>query len=309
MVRPTRPSRPTRLDRSDARVSTSVAALLCDLDGVVYRGAQACPGAVDGLRRARVRDVRILFLTNNAGHTPADVVERLTSLGVQASEEEVLTSSMVAARWLREQSANLLAPEARTQGRGGPLVLAVGGPGVGLALRDQGFDVCTPADVREAARPGGSPLRVAAVVQGYGPAVTARDLAEATFAVADGALWVATNTDATLPSERGLAPGNGSLVRAVAHALGREPDAVVGKPHPPAYAAAAALLHCAPEQVMAIGDRLDTDIQGARAAGMQTTLVLTGVATRREGEEAPAQARPDLIVPTLGDLAQVLWPG
>lgn len=279
-------------------------ALLCDLDGVVYRGDQPCPGAVEGLAAIRAAGVSVLFLTNNAGHTAQDVVARLEKLGVQADPSEVLTSSMVAASHLRDQH---LVP-AKAPGSP-PVVLAVGGPGVAHALRTVGFTVVLPSETRDAWSRGEQPPAIGAVVQGYGPQVSALDLAEATFAIADGAAWVATNSDATLPSERGFAPGNGALLQAVAHALGREPDMVVGKPHAPAYRVASAMLGLAPEEVLAVGDRLDTDIVGAKAAGMRTALVLTGVASREEGESAPPEARPDLVLEDLAELARVVWPG
>lgn len=264
-------------------------ALLCDLDGVVYRGAVACEGAVEGLAAARAAGLPILFLTNNAARLPAEVAEHLESLGVQAHSDEVLNSSQVAASYLRQHHP---VPEGRC-------VLPIGGPGVTAALDEQAIPLVQPSEV---ASRGGSEI-VAAVVQGYGAAVGWADLAEAAYAVAAGAYWVATNTDATLPTERGQAPGNGSLIAAVAHATGRQPDLVTGKPHAPAFEIALQRLGLPADQVLMIGDRLDTDIEGANRAGLGTALVLTGVHGRADVERAGAEQQPNLIGETIPDLA------
>lgn len=264
--------------------------LLCDLDGVVYRGGQACEGAVEGLASARAAGVPILFLTNNAARLPEDVAAHLRSLGVQAEAAEVLNSSQVAAGYL---SLHHPLPADR-------VALAIGGPGVGAALREHGIPVVGPGEVLEA---GGTDM-VAAVVQGYGADVGWADLAEAAYAVAQGAFWVATNTDSTLPTERGQAPGNGSLVAAVAHSTGRSPDLVTGKPHPPAFEIALQRLGLTGPEVLMIGDRLDTDIEGAKRAGIGTALVLTGVHGRADLERAGAAQQPDHVVPTIPELAR-----
>lgn len=264
--------------------------LLCDLDGVVYRGASACDGAAEGLAMARAAGVSILFLTNNAARLPEEVAAHLQSLGIEAQEQEVLNSSQVAAGHLRQHHP---IPDGR-------FVLAIGGPGVAAALVDEGLPTVHPREVPDH---GGSG-NVAAVVQGLGTDLTWADLAEAVFAVSQGAYWVATNTDATLPLERGQAPGNGALVASVARATGREPDLVTGKPHAPAYEIALQRLGVPPEEVLMVGDRLDTDIEGANAAGLATALVLTGVHGRADLEGAPQEQQPDHVVGTLLDLGQ-----
>lgn len=270
----------------------SYRALLCDLDGVVYRGGTACEGAVEGLAAARQAGIPILFLTNNAARLPGEVAEHLESLGVEAHADEVLNSSQVAASYLRQHHP---VPE-------GTFVLPVGGPGVTAALDEQGIPVLEPSEV---IRHGGSEV-ISAVVQGYGVSVGWAELAEATYAVGGGAYWVATNTDATLPTERGQAPGNGSLVAAVAHATGRQPDLVTGKPHAPAFEIALQRLGLPAAEVLMIGDRLDTDIEGAKKAGLGSALVLTGVHGRDDVLRAPEEQHPDTIAPTILDLAP-LW--
>ncbi len=257
-------------------------ALVCDLDGVVYRGLLAVPGAVESLRRVRLP---VLYATNNASRAPETVARHLTDLGLPVSAGDVATSSQAGARHL----AGALPAGSR--------VLAVGGPGVARALAAAGLAPVMPSDARR--EDCGAPA--AGVLQGYGPEVTAADLAEASYAVASGAVWVATNTDATLPTERGTAPGNGTLVAAVASATGATP-VVVGKPHPPLYLLCADRMGEAAGDVLAIGDRLDTDIEGAARAGMDSVLVLTGVDGADSLAVAPREMRPTYLLEDLRGL-------
>ncbi|WP_272948380.1 HAD-IIA family hydrolase [Ornithinimicrobium sufpigmenti] len=270
--------------------------ILCDLDGVVYRAHEPCPGAVDGITAARDRGVPVLFMTNNASRTPGEVASQLTGLGLPTAPEEVLTASQVAAALVAAEYPAVAAG-------GGGAVLAVGGPGVGAALAEHGLRWVDAPAVRAALT--SSPVQIDVVVQGYGPDVAVTELTEAAYAVAAGAAWVATNDDPTLPTERGLAPGNGSLLAAVRHATGAEPR-VVGKPHGHAYQEGLRRLGVAAAECLMIGDRLDTDIAGARALGLPSALVLTGVSTREDALSAPESMRPDLVVDSLTELAH-LW--
>lgn len=244
-------------------------ALLLDLDGVVYLDDQAIAGAAAALEQVHRIGRPVTFVTNNAAHTPADVVARLTGLGVAATEAEVVTSSMAA--------ADLLAADLPA----GTAVLVVGGRGLWVAVETAGLT------------PTRSAAGVAAVVQGWGPDVGWADLAEVTVALRAGARWVATNRDRTLPSPRGPLPGSGSLIAAVETATGRSPDAVAGKPHPPLFDAARR--RNGARAPLMVGDRLDTDIAGAAAAGIPTLLVLTGVAGPRDVLTAPPQSRPTYL--------------
>jgi len=244
-------------------------AIVCDLDGVVYRGDPAVPYAVDSLSAA---GIPIQYATNNASRSPADVGAHLRRLGLSVRDTAVATSSQAAA-WLLTQHVAV-----------GASVLAVGGGGVAEALRERGYVPVTTA--------GEEPV---AVVQGYGADVTADDLAQAAYAVQQGALWLATNTDHTLPTAQGYAPGNGALVLAVGAAVGRGPDLVAGKPDEPLYLMCAERLGVAPERVLAIGDRLETDIEGAHEAGMESLLVLTGVHGVHDAVAAAPEARPTWV--------------
>lgn len=267
-------------------------ALLLDLDGVVYRGLGAVPHAVVTLAAAAAAGVRLGFVTNNASRPPQVVADHLAGLGVACQAQQVVTSAQVGADLLTRRLAK------------GSRVLAVGGPGVTLALQERGFEPIAAATERAAGRSdeqiAGS---VAGVLQGFGPDVTWRDLAVAAYAVAGGAYWIATNTDRTIPRASGIAPGNGTLVSAVTEATGVVPP-TAGKPAADMMRIAAARLGA--ERPLAIGDRLDTDIRGGRAAGIDTLLVLTGVSSIADLLDAKPVDRPTYVAPDLRGLQQDL---
>ena len=242
---------------------------LVDLDGVVYRGSDVVAHAAESLDRARSAGMGLVFVTNNASREPESVAAQLVGLGIDADAAEVLTSAQVAVALLAEE----LPPHAR--------VLVVGGPGLLTAVRAAGFQVVGCA----ADRPD-------AVVQGFAPDVSWRELAEAAYAIERGARHVATNRDLTLPNEQGLAPGNGSLVAAVVAATGVQPLSA-GKPEPAMFRLAAAARGAT--RPLVIGDRLDTDLAGARAAGFAGLHVLTGVSSARDAVLAPPPQRPDFL--------------
>jgi HAD superfamily hydrolase (TIGR01450 family) len=252
------------------------AAVVCDLDGVVYRGPSAVPHAVRVLGSL---DVAVVYATNNASRSPTDVATHLRDLGLPCTPDAVATSAQAGAWLLADRLA------------AGSRVLAIGGPGVATALAEAGLFPVLPAEAPT--------VPVEAVLQGYGPTVTAGDLAEAAYAVEGGATWVATNTDGTLPTDRGVAPGNGSLVAAVERAVGGPPHLVAGKPAAPLYLLCARRLDLPADRLLAVGDRLDTDIEGAMAAGMDSLLVLTGVDDLQACLEAPPGRRPTWVAPDL----------
>ena len=249
--------------------------LLIDLDGTVFRGRQPTEGAVQALDEAASRK---LFVTNNASRSADEVAAHLRELGFTATDADVVTSAQSAAHLL----AGHLSPDSR--------VLIVG----------------TEALANEIAAVGLRPVRryednPVAVVQGLSTTIGWPDLAEAALAIRAGALWVAANVDPTLPTERGLLPGNGSLVAALRTATGAEPQ-VAGKPGPQLMTDAVARgdFH-AP---LVIGDRLDTDIEGANAAGLPSLMVLTGVNTARDAVYAEPTQRPTYIGHDLRSLHQ-----
>jgi HAD superfamily hydrolase (TIGR01450 family) len=251
--------------------------LLADLDGVVYKGADAIPHAVESLELA-ASTTRVGYLTNNASRTAASVAEHLASLGLTVVADDVVTSPQAAMRLLGE-----LVPAGST-------ILVVGGDGLVDELEKSGFVVTRSALDRPAA-----------VIQGFSPEVGWVHLAEASFALGDdpGLPWVATNTDWTIPVARGIAPGNGTLVSAVHTAIGRLP-VVAGKPEVAIFEAAIARF--GGRHPLFIGDRLDTDILGANRAGIDSVLVLTGIDGPKQVIAADAKSRPGYIVADLREL-------
>jgi HAD superfamily hydrolase (TIGR01450 family) len=245
--------------------------VLLDLDGVVYLQGEPIPGVPEALRELREAGAAPMFVTNNASRRAAEVAELLTARGVPAAADEVCTSAQAAARLLEQRCAP------------GDGVLVVGSEALAAEVSAVGL---RPIDGRDGAKP-------AAVVQGYGPTVGWRQLADATIAVRGGAWWLATNTDATMPSAHGVLPGNGTMVAAVATAVGRAPDAVAGKPSPVLLErAAAAHPYAAP---IMVGDRWDTDIEAARAADMPSVLVLSGTTRPRDLPALPPRGRPRYV--------------
>jgi glycerol-1-phosphatase len=239
---------------SDGALCEAYDTALLDLDGVVYAGGEAVPHAVASLRAARDAGMRLAYVTNNAARTPLAVAEHLTRLGVAADAAEVVTSAQAVARLMAER----LPPGAR--------VLCAGGEGLRVALRERGLKPVDSADEDPAA-----------VVQGYGgPGMAWGVLAEAALAVGRGVPWFASNTDLTIPSGRGIMPGNGAAVEVVRIAAGRTREPVVaGKPAPPMHRET--IIRTGARRPLVVGDRLDTDIEGAHAGGVDSLLVLTGV--------------------------------
>ncbi|MEW1953822.1 HAD-IIA family hydrolase [Terrabacter sp. NPDC080008] len=263
-----------RATAPDTPLTADYDGLVCDLDGVVYRGGEAVPGAPESLQALVSRHIRLVYATNNASRVPAEVVDQLSALGAPATADDVVTSAQAGAARLAERLP------------AGVRVLALGGPGVAEALTDAGLVPVLPAAVAfddgsaSANRQAGGdvPAReVAAVLQGLGRKVSVADFEIAARLLADdGLVWVGTNDDATLPLPWGQAPGNGAYLDLLASAAGRRPD-VVGKPHPPLYRLALARLGTSAARTLAVGDRLGTDVAGAQAAGLDSAWVLTGV--------------------------------
>lgn len=240
--------------------------LLLDLDGTVFRGHEPTDGAVDTLAAVEARK---FFVTNNASRGPGEVADHLRSMGFRVLSGDVVTSAQGAARLLSNQLP------------AGAKVLVVG----------------TDALADEVAVVGLAPVRAwsdepVAVVQGHSPHTGWSNLAEAALAIRGGALWVASNVDLTLPSERGLLPGNGSMVAALRAATGREPQ-VAGKPQPTLMRDALSRGHF--DSPLVVGDRLDTDIAGAVAAQLPSLLVLSGVSTAADAIRACPAERPTYI--------------
>lgn len=249
---------------------------LLDLDGVVYVGPAAVPGVPEALARARDAGMRLAFVTNNAARPPQSVAEHLSALGIAADAAEVITSAQAAAHYLAERLP------------AGAPVLVVGTTGLREALEERGLRPVFSADE--------SP---AAVVQGYSPTVDWNQLAEGAVAIGTGVPWVATNLDPTVPSPRGPLPGNGSLVAALRHATGVTPVAT-GKPDPTMHRES--VQRSGARKPIVVGDRLDTDIEGASAVGCASLLVLSGVTSPADLLRALPRQRPDFLAHDAGGL-------
>lgn len=251
---------------------------LVDLDGVAYMGHEPIPYASFGLGSARDLGMQLVFVTNNASREPQDVADQLTGLDIPTRADEVMTAAQACARSL----ADHVAPGAK--------VLVVGGAGLITAVTEAGYQVVQSADDNPAA-----------VAQGFHPSLGWAQLAEAAYAVRNGAIHVASNLDKSLPTDRGFAPGNGSLVLAVQSATGVEPFSA-GKPSPNMYRMAVA--NTTATNPLVIGDRLDTDLAGARSGGYPGLHVLTGVNSARDDILAPASMRPHFIGADLRSLLE-----
>ena len=250
-----------------------------DLDGVVYVGGAAVPHAAEALSAVRDAGVQLAFVTNNAARTPETVAEHLTDLGVDCEPGDVVTSAQAAARMLRAE----VGAHAR--------VFVVGGAGLLQALEQQELVAVTSIDDDPHA-----------VVSGYAPDLPWERVRDGAILVRGGLPWIATNTDATVPTPHGMGPGNGVLVSVLADFSGRSPR-VAGKPE-------RALLDETVQRVggdrpLMVGDRIETDIDGATSAGMPALLVLTGVTEVEQLVSAPEGSRPAYVG---ADLRALLHP-
>jgi HAD superfamily hydrolase (TIGR01450 family) len=279
---------PTSDEMSDGQASGSAAdpgaalaelydVALLDLDGVVYQGDRPVVGATDALESAARLGQHRVFVTNNASRTPAVVADQLRRLGIPAGPDDIVTSAQAAAVALTRR----VAPGGR--------VLVVGGDGLVEAVTEQGLEPVVTADDDPCA-----------VVQGFAPTVTWQMLMEACVGLRAGLPWVVTNADATLPTPRGTGPGNGALVDLVRAVTHRDPDEIAGKPFAPIMAEAGRRRQA--RRPLVVGDRLDTDIEAARAAGMDSLLVLTGVTGVTDLLACPPHRRPTYVAATLAGL-------
>ncbi len=245
-------------------------AFIFDMDGVLYRGQQALPGVVEMFNALEARGIPYLLATNNSMATPADYVKRMANMGVVIEEQNIQTSATA--------TRDVLAAELPAQSR----LLVVGAPALAAQLTsDTDFVITDDPDDN-----------VAAVVAGLDQQFTYDTLTRASAAIRQGARFIATNADATLPVEGGFLPGAGSIIAAIATAGGALPT-VVGKPEPIMMTDAVQRLGSSARGTIMIGDRLDTDILAAQRAGLTAALVLTGVTTR--ADLADAEIVPDYV--------------
>ena len=249
--------------------------VMFDLDGVIYVGGDAIDGVAAHVERVRSSDRHVAFVTNNASRTPDQVADKLVGVGVEASPDDVVTSAQAAARLLAEEHGQ------------GAKILLLGGEGLRVALLEAGLEAVD------------EPEGAVAVASGYGPDVRWRDIMRVATLVRGGLPYVASNTDMTIPTPYGIAPGHGVLVRTIAGFAGVEPI-VAGKPERPLMEET--VRRVGGERPLMVGDRLDTDIQGAHAIDVPSLLVLTGVCWLEDLATATPELRPSYISPTLEGL-------
>ncbi len=265
-------------DQPDAAV------IVCDLDGVLWRGDAPIPGSADAIARLRTAGRRVAFLTNNSSHRVQDVIDRLGAIGVPADVADVLSSAQAAAALLAAD----LPPGAR--------VLTCAGPGVVEALTGAGYE-CVDAGTDGAAT---GPFD--AVVVGFHRNFDFARLDRAAAAVRNGARFVATNLDATYPGTHRVLPGAGALVAAVATASGRSPE-VAGKPHEATVTLVRARLG---SNGVMVGDRPSTDGALAARLGWPFAMVLSGIGGHDPTEPVPTDPAPGWVADDLAELVSEL---
>ena len=250
--------------------------MLCDLDGVIYEGTHSIKDAPETINKLLTSSIPVGYVTNNSSRKPETIAEQLAGFGIQTSADNVIGSAKTGVEIL-----STLIPA-------GAKVFVVGGEGLRSRVVEAGFELVTSSDDKPAG-----------VIQGFDPSVAWTDLAEASYSIANGAKWVATNQDWTIPREKGIAPGNGTLVSAVHTAVGQLPI-FAGKPEPAIYKTA--VEHFGAKQALFVGDRIDTDIRGANRAGIDSVLVMTGISTRKEVLGVKKEDRPTFIIGTMAEL-------
>jgi len=247
-----------------------IRALLIDMDGVLWVGQKELPGVREFFAFLRARAIQFILVSNNATRRAAYTVERLQNMGVTIAPENVLTAADATRRWLTQKMPRV------------KRVFVVGESALQDALHDAQIE-CVERDAD-------------AVIVGLDRNLNYEKLKRATLEIRRGAQFIATNADRTLPTEEGLTPGAGSLVALIAAATDAEPF-IIGKPYRPMFDLALEMAGAAMSETAMLGDRLDTDIDGAAAIGLTTLMVLTGVSTRAEAERNAY--KPDFIFDNL----------
>lgn len=259
----------------------SLRGLILDMDGVLWEGNNPLPGLADFFQFLRRRQIRILLATNNSSLSPESYREKLQRMGVPVALDEILTSALATAEYLKSAA------------RPGEKAYLIGEEGLIRAVEAAGLEVADP-----------DALDARYVVVGMDRNLTWNKLACATINLHRGARFIGTNSDVTFPTERGIAHGNGAILAALTAASGIKPK-VIGKPFPALLRMAVRRLGLPKARIAAVGDRLETDILGARNAGLNSILVLTGVTRRKDLRKS--RIRPTWVVENLPAL-QEAWP-
>lgn len=250
--------------------------VLADLDGVIYEGNRAIENSVTSINSLAAAGIPVGYVTNNSSRKQQTIADQLNSFGLTVTANQVISSGKTAVELLQKR----VSPGAK--------IYVVGGEGLRGFVTEAGFEIVSSSDEKPVA-----------VLQGFAPEVSWRELAEASYCIQNGAIWIASNSDWTLPQEKGIAPGNGTLVSAVHTAVGQFPI-VAGKPETAIFETAKETFNSS--SALFIGDRLETDILGAKRAGIESAIVLTGIASKKDVIAAKPDERADYILETLADL-------
>jgi 4-nitrophenyl phosphatase len=269
---------------------TDIRALIIDMDGVLWHGDQPAPGLTDFFQTLRDQEIPFILATNNARLTQEQYVMKLANMGVQVSRDEILTSSMATALYLSEHTTP-------SQTR----VYVIGEDGAKQPLIERGFTLTGLYELND--DKDNPNMGADVVVCGMDRNLSWDKLATATLNIRQGAKFIGTNADTTLPTERGLTHGNGAILAAIEAATGITPT-IIGKPEPIIYQQALSLLGIDPAYTVAIGDRLETDILGAVRTGIRSLMVLSGVST--EEDFKAADYRPTWVMPDIRDITHAL---
>jgi len=258
----------------------SFSGAIIDLDGTVYRGETLLPGVPGAIEKLRAAGLSPLFFSNNPTRDSADYVDHLSGLGVDVRPGEACSAGVTTVEYLRSNHA-------------GDDILLVGSDG----LRDQllAADLSLTRD----------PAEADVLLGSWTPEFDYGDMTDALRAVEDDTVFLGTDPDRTFPQANGdEVPGSGAVVDALAATVGRDPDAILGKPSEQALSLALDRLGVPAEACLVVGDRLSTDLAMGQRAGMTTVLVLTGVCDREDISTSPVQ--PDYVIDGLGDIDEVL---
>jgi len=247
--------------------------IIFDLDGTIYRGSQAVPGAADFVSRVIGNGIKVLFVTNRSNRTPETVCTQLRSYGISCTTENILTSAQATARFLQRGRVFFIGEEGLEKAL----------LGAGLTMDHQNPDY---------------------VVVGFDRSVNYSKIEQATRLIRAGSRFIATNPDKAVNADGGVSPGNGAIVAAIATASGAEPI-VVGKPQRAIIDIALERMGLAPEQVILVGDNLETDIRAGINAGIRSVLILTGVCTRMDAMKSPV--KPHRVVEDYNELADIVF--
>ena len=246
-----------------------------DMDGVLYRGDTLIPGAVETLERLRRRGKRLVFVSNNSTRARDDYAERISELGLPIAEEEIIPATYATARYLAERHAQ-------------ERIFVVGALGLVKELLRAGLRLVA------------EPERAEVLVTGSDPAINYQKLSQATSVLLAGKPWITTNLDKLYPAEDRVIPGTGAVVGALQYITGRQPDVVIGKPSRPIMEQALKALGVPREECLMVGDIIESDVLAGKNAGIDTALVLTGVAKPEDVERS--EVKPDYVLKSIADL-------